>query len=41
MNEPDLASRALGGTVVWANDEFFAGAENLVTRGPAVHDRSE
>ncbi len=40
MNEPDLASRALGGTVMWANDEFFAGAENLVTPGPAVHDTS-
>jgi allantoicase len=41
VNEPDLASRALGGTVVWANDEFFAGVENLVTPGPAVHDTSE
>lgn len=40
MTEPDLASRALGGTVIWANDEFFAGAENLVTPGPAVHDTS-
>ncbi len=37
---PDLASRALGGTVIWANDEFFAGAENLITPGPADHDRS-
>jgi allantoicase len=40
VTEPDLASRALGGTVIWANDEFFAGAENLVTPGPAVHDTS-
>jgi allantoicase len=37
---PDLASRALGGTVMWANDEFFAGAENLITPGPATHDTS-
>jgi allantoicase len=36
---PDLASRALGGTVMWANDELFAGAENLITPGPAQHDR--
>jgi allantoicase len=36
----DLASRALGGTVVWASDEFFAGAENLITAGPATHDTS-
>lgn len=27
----DLASRALGGAVVWANDEFFGMKENLVT----------
>ena len=27
---PDLASRALGGSVVWANDEFFAERENLI-----------
>ncbi|HEV2348197.1 MAG TPA: allantoicase [Actinocrinis sp.] len=27
---PDLASRALGGSVVWANDEFFADKENLI-----------
>jgi allantoicase len=40
VTEPDLASRALGGTVMWANDEFFAGAENLVTPGPAVHNTS-
>jgi allantoicase len=28
---PDLASRRLGGGVVYANDEFFAAADNLVT----------
>src|SRR4051794_12287744 len=27
---PDLASRAVGGAVVAANDEFFAAKENLV-----------
>ncbi|MGY1741269.1 MULTISPECIES: allantoicase [unclassified Blastococcus] len=32
---PDLASRALGGAVVSANDEFFAAKENLVLPGPA------
>jgi len=35
---PDLASRALGGTVLYANDEFFADARNLIEPGPAVHD---
>ncbi|CCH34348.1 allantoicase [Actinosynnema sp. NPDC047251] len=29
---PDLASRAAGGTVAWANDELFAERENLITR---------
>jgi allantoicase len=28
---PDLASRALGGSVVFANDELFAERENLIT----------
>ena len=36
---PDLASRALGGSVVHANDELFAARENLITPGPAVHAR--
>src|SRR3712207_2389974 len=27
---PDLASRLLGGGVVWANDELFAERENLI-----------
>ena len=35
---PDLASRLLGGSVVHANDEFFAGRENLVKPGAARHD---
>ena len=33
---PDLASRALGGAVVAANDEFFAAKENLVRPEPAA-----
>ncbi|MGY1635308.1 allantoicase [Geodermatophilus sp. SYSU D00742] len=40
MTEPfsltDLASRALGGAVVAASDEFFAAKENLVLPHPAV-----
>ncbi len=32
---PDLASRRLGGGVVFANDEFFAAADNLVNPWPA------
>jgi allantoicase len=27
---PDLASRALGGAVIWANDEFFGDKEHLI-----------
>jgi allantoicase len=34
----DLADRTLGGSVVSATDEFFAGAENLITSAPATHD---
>jgi len=33
---PDLASRRFGGAVVWANDEFFAERENLVTAADPV-----
>lgn len=33
---PDLAVRTFGGAAVWANDELFAGRENLVAPGPAV-----
>ena len=35
---PDLASAALGGTVVFASDELFADARNLVSATPAAHD---
>src|SRR5215467_400755 len=31
---PDLASRRLGGSVVYANDELFAEKENLIKPGP-------
>ncbi|MEO7261086.1 MAG: allantoicase [Jatrophihabitantaceae bacterium] len=34
----DLAGRALGGAVLWSNDDFFAGAHNLINPGPAGHD---
>lgn len=34
----DLAGRALGGAVVWSNDDFFASAHNLINPGPAGHD---
>ncbi len=33
---PDLASRALAGSVVYANDELFAERENLIRPEPAV-----
>jgi allantoicase len=36
LDLPDLAVRSFGGAAVWANDELFAGRENLVTPGPAV-----
>ena len=32
----DLASRAFGGSVVTANDEFFAPRENLIRPEPAA-----
>jgi allantoicase len=38
---PDLASRTLGGSVVHADDDFFAARENLVAPGSARHDPSE
>jgi allantoicase len=38
---PDLASRLLGGSVVHADDDFFAARENLISPGPAVHDPTE
>lgn len=36
MELPDLAVRTFGGAVVWANDEFFAGRENLISPGPST-----
>jgi allantoicase len=35
---PDVACRALGGSVVHANDELFAARENLVMPGPPSFD---
>ncbi|MFD3509089.1 allantoicase [Nocardia sp. NPDC058666] len=37
---PDLAVRSLGGSVIWANDEFFAEKENLVSPGPSEYQPS-
>ncbi len=33
---PDLAGRALGGSVIYANDELFAERENLIKPGDPV-----
>ena len=38
---PDLASRALGSSVVYANDELFAARENLINPEPAAFDPHE
>ncbi|MGZ4427267.1 MAG: allantoicase [Nocardioidaceae bacterium] len=38
---PDLASRAVAGSVVHANDELFAQRENLITPGRAVFAADE
>ena len=38
---PDLAARSLGGAVVYANDEFFASRENLISPGAPDFDPSE
>ncbi|OWY83646.1 allantoicase [Rhodococcus sp. BUPNP1] len=38
---PDLAARSLGGAVVFANDEFFASRENLISPGAPDFDPSE
>ena len=35
---PDVASRALGGAVLYANDEFYADAHSLIDPRPPVHD---
>ena len=37
---PDLASRALGGSVVYASDELFAERENLIRPEPPIFDAS-
>jgi len=37
---PDLASRELTGSVMYANDELFAQRENLIAPGAAQHDLS-
>jgi len=39
-NEPDLASRRVGGGVVWANDELFAEKENLIKPERPVYQPS-
>lgn len=36
-NEPDLAVRRFGGTVMWASDELFAEKENLINPWVPVH----
>jgi allantoicase len=38
LDLPDVASRSLGGSVVYANDEWFAARENLINPWPPVHD---
>src|SRR5580692_4452622 len=38
---PDLASRRLGGGVIFANDELFAEKENLIKAGPPVFAAGE
>jgi allantoicase len=35
---PDVASRVLGAAVLYANDEFYADAHNLIAPQPAAHD---
>ena len=37
----DLASERLGGAVLWANDEFFAGKDNLLRAAPALFREGE
>jgi allantoicase len=38
---PDLASRALGGSVMDTNDDFFADVHSLIATGPPRHDPTE
>jgi allantoicase len=35
---PDVAGRALGGSVVWCSDDFFGDVHTLINREPARHD---
>jgi allantoicase len=35
---PDLAGRALGGSVMATNDDFFADVHSLIAPGPPMHD---
>lgn len=35
---PDVASRALGASVMFANDEFFGDVHRLIEAAPATHD---
>ena len=35
---PDVAGRAMGGSVIACNDELFAGSDNLINQGPAGYD---
>ncbi|HKS43970.1 MAG TPA: allantoicase [Amycolatopsis sp.] len=37
--QPDLASRRVGGSVLWANDELFAERENLIKPAPPEFQR--
>ena len=38
---PDLASRALAGSVIWASDEAFAERENLIAAHEPGFDPDE
>ena len=38
LDLPDLAGRALGGSVMAASDDFFADVHQLIAAGPAGHD---
>jgi allantoicase len=38
---PDLASRGLGGAVVWSNDEFYGQADRLLVAAAPTHDPLE
>jgi len=38
---PELANQALGGAVVWSNDEFYGDADQLLVPAAPVHDPLE